>query len=253
MVPGSSTSSAAPPRCGRAGEFPLVRPPNPPPHKGREQFWAALPITIPSVFETTPGKALLNIHLRTHEGRSLALDQAVQRSLRVWFFGLGAGLPLISARDRYEAGQGHMFGKVAGLFTVFDARGEMLDQATMIRYLNEIMWFPSAFLSEYIAWHSVDDQSADSVFTDGDKSIIGRWFFDDKGRIINFTAKRYREINGDYSLDNWSTPITDYGALAGLNLPVAGQAMWHLPEGDLLYAELEVTELEYNTVQAEKR
>ena len=47
-------------------------------------------------FENTPGKALLNIRLRTVEGRSLRLDQAFQRSARVWFFGLGAGLPIIS-------------------------------------------------------------------------------------------------------------------------------------------------------------
>jgi hypothetical protein len=47
-------------------------------------------------FENTPGKALLNIRLKTAEGRSLRLDQAFQRSARVWFFGLGAGLPIVS-------------------------------------------------------------------------------------------------------------------------------------------------------------
>ena len=31
-----------------------------------------------------------------------------------------AGLPLMRARDKYESGQGHMFGKIAGLFTIFD-------------------------------------------------------------------------------------------------------------------------------------
>lgn len=164
-----------------------------------------------------------------------------------------AGLPLVSARDRYEAGQGHMFGKVAGLYTVFDARGPELNQATMIRYLNEIMWFPSAFLGEYITWQSVDDRSADAIFTDGDKSVSGRWFFDDEGRITNFTTKRYREVDGDYSLDDWSTPITGYGVLAGLNLPTQGQAVWHLPDGDLIYAELTITEVEYNTPRAAAR
>lgn len=47
-------------------------------------------------FENTPGKALLNIRLRTTDGRSLKLDQAFQRSARVWFFGMGAGLPIVS-------------------------------------------------------------------------------------------------------------------------------------------------------------
>jgi hypothetical protein len=164
-----------------------------------------------------------------------------------------AGLPLVSARDRYEEGHGHMLGKVAGLFTVFDTRGPELDQAAMIRYLNEIMWFPSAFLGQYVTWQSVDDHSADAVFSDGGKSVSGRWFFDAEGRITNFHTKRYREIGGDFSLDEWSTPITSYGLLAGLNLPAGGQAVWHLPEGDLVYADLAITEVEHNTARAAAR
>jgi hypothetical protein len=158
-----------------------------------------------------------------------------------------AGLPLLRARDRYAGGQGHMFGKLAGLITVFDARGDELDQATMIRYLNEIMWFPTAFLGENITWQAVDDQSAEVTFTDGGKSVSGRMFFDQVGRLTNFTALRYREMEGQYSLDPWSTPMTGYGVLAGLNLPLRGQAVWNLPEGDLVYADLEVTEVAYNS------
>ncbi len=158
-----------------------------------------------------------------------------------------AGLPLLRARDRYESGHGHMYGKLAGLFTVFDARGEELDQATMIRYLNEIMWFPTAFLGENISWQGIDDHSAEVTFSDHGKSVSARMAFDDVGRLTNFFAERYRELEGEFSLDPWSTPITGYGERAGLNLPVRGQAVWHLPAGDLPYADLEITEVEYNT------
>lgn len=157
-----------------------------------------------------------------------------------------AGLPILSAKDRYESGHGHMFGKLAGLFTVFDVRGEKLDQATMIRYLNEIMWFPTAFLGENISWEEVDDHSTRVTFTDRGKSVSAKMFFDNVGRLINFTTMRYREIDGDFSLDPWSTPITGYGLLAGLKLPVRGQAVWNLPSGDLPYVDLEVSEIEYN-------
>jgi hypothetical protein len=158
-----------------------------------------------------------------------------------------AGLPLVRARDKYESGQGHMFGKIAGLFTIFDIRGEKLDQGTMLRYLNEMMWLPSTFLGENISWRSVDDHSAQVIFTDCSKSVSARMFFDEVGRLTNFTAMRYREIGGEFSLDPWSTPITSYGVRAGLNLPVRGQAVWNLPSGDLVYADLEITEIEYNT------
>ena len=157
------------------------------------------------------------------------------------------GLPLLRARDRYEAGHGHMYGKLAGLVTVFDARGPELDQATMIRYLNEMMWFPTAFLRENITWEEVDEHTARVTFTDGGRSVSADMTFDDKGRLTNFATKRYREIEGSFSLDRWSTPITGYGQLAGLNLPIRGQAVWNLPEGDLVYAKLQVTEIEYNS------
>ena len=94
---------------------------------------------------------------------------------------------------------------------------------------------------------SVDDQSAQVIFNDCGKSVSAYMFFDEAGRLTNFTAKRYREIGGEFSLDPWSTPITSYGKRAGLNLPVCGQAVWNLDAGDLVYAELEITEIKYNS------
>jgi len=157
------------------------------------------------------------------------------------------GLPLLRARDEYRSGRGRMYAKLAGIITVFDVKGEKLDQGTMIRYLSEMIWFPIAFLGENIIWQAVDSQSADVHFNDAGKSVSGRLFIDDDGRPTNFTAMRYREIDGDFSLDAWSTPITGYGMYAGLNLPSKGQAVWHLQSGDLMYADLEVEEIEFNT------
>ena len=161
-----------------------------------------------------------------------------------------AGLPLLRARDQYKEGHGHMYGKLAGLMTVFDARGKELDQATMIRYLNEIMWFPTAFLGPNIAWEERDEHSAQVTFSDQGKSVSAQVFFDDVGRMTNFSTMRYRKIEGEYSLDPWSTPMTGYGELAGLKLPTRGRAVWHLPDGDLPYADLEVTEIAYNSAGA---
>ncbi len=157
-----------------------------------------------------------------------------------------AGLPLVYGQDRYKDGSGHMFGKVAGLFTVFDLTGEKLDQGTMLRYLNEMTWFPIAFLGENITWQALDGHSAQVTFADHGKSVSARLFFDDAGRPTDFVTQRYREIGGDFSLDTWSTPFTKYGVYAGLNLPTRGQAVWKLPSGDLPYADLEIIELEYN-------
>lgn len=155
------------------------------------------------------------------------------------------GLPLMRGRDHYEAGEGHMFGKLAGLFTIFDARGEQLNQATMVRYLNEIMWFPTAFLSKHIEWEAVDDHSAAVTFTDAGKSVSAVMYFDAEGRLTNFKTMRYQEKDGNFTLDPWATPVLAYGEFSGLKIPVRGQAVWHLEEGDLVYADLEISEVEY--------
>lgn len=157
-----------------------------------------------------------------------------------------AGLPLMFGSDTYKNGHGHMFGKLAGLYTIFDARGEQMDQGTMLRYLQEMTWFPIAFLGENITWQAVDDHAADVTFTDRGKSVSARMFFDDLGRMLTFIAQRYREDRGHYSLDTWSAPMTEYGHRAGLKLPIQGMGVWNLESGDLAYIKLEINEVEYN-------
>lgn len=156
------------------------------------------------------------------------------------------GIPLLRASDEYSRGHGQMMGKLAGLITLFDVRGDELDQGAMVRYLSEMIWFPIAYLGENISWERVDSDSADVSFSDAGRTVTGRMFFDHEGRPINFTAKRYREIDGDFTLDQWSTPITGYGVRAGLNIPILGRAEWNLSQGNLVYVDLAIEEIKYN-------
>jgi hypothetical protein len=70
--------------------------------------------------------------------------------------------------------------------------------------------------------------------------------FDGDGRPLNFVAKRHRMVGRRYDLETWSTPFTGHCEFEGLRLPVRGQGVWNLKEGDLVYVELEVTQLEYD-------
>lgn len=156
------------------------------------------------------------------------------------------GLPLLSARDTYSSGNGHMFGKLAGSFTVFDEQGAELLQGTMVRYLQEMVWFPTAYLSKYVTWAAVDDHAADVTFSDAGEQVSGRFYFDDEGRVLSFIADRYAEHDGSYRLATWATPMTEYGMFEGLRVPCVGRGIWQLPEGDLTYIKLRVTDVAYN-------
>lgn len=156
------------------------------------------------------------------------------------------GLPFIRARDSFQNGKGRMLVKCGGLVTLADATGMEMDQGAMMRYLNEMIWFPSAFLRNNVSFEPIDDDSAKVTLIDCRKTAQATMHFDDVGRMTDFVALRYREVKGKYALETWSTPISEYSEFDGLRLPVKGSAVWKLKEEDLEYINLVVTELKYD-------
>jgi hypothetical protein len=155
-------------------------------------------------------------------------------------------LPLVRGRDMYAGGRGNMLIRAAGLFTIADATGAETDQAALTRYLSEMIWFPTAFLEDNVAFAALDERSVRVTLTDRGRSVSGTLFFDDEGRLTDFVTQRYRMVEGRFELDTWSAPATEYGERAGLKLPVRGQAVWKLPEGDLPYIDVRITSLAYD-------
>ena len=43
--------------------------------------------------------------------------------------------------------------------------GEKMDEATLQRYLGEMVWFPSALLNPYVSWEVIDPLSAKATVT----------------------------------------------------------------------------------------
>lgn len=97
----------------------------------------------------------------------------------------------IVGRDKYENGKGHMIIKLLSLTTVADAKGKETDQEAMLRYLSEIVWFPSAALSYYIQWEQIDMTTAKATITYGGITASGLFKFDTNGNVVSFEAKRY--------------------------------------------------------------
>lgn len=156
------------------------------------------------------------------------------------------GLPLFSANDSYRDGRGRMFGKAAGLFTLFDDDSEKLTQGTLTRILSEMIWFPIAYLGDNVTWTAVDDRSADVALTDHGHTVSGRMFFDDLGRPFNFETMRYKEDKGEYAWLPWHTSSVEWGERGGLNIPVRNDVCWIMPEGKYTYGDFRIVAVEYN-------
>ncbi len=152
----------------------------------------------------------------------------------------------ITGRDKYWQGRGNMLIKLLSVFPVVDATGDELDQGTLVRYLNEMMWFPSAARSEYIRWEAIDDTSAKATMEYKGVSGSAVFCFNQKGEITNMVADRYRDADGRFELTPWSTPIEGYREFNGIRIPYKGDGVWKLDSGDFSYIRLEVTDVEYN-------
>jgi hypothetical protein len=157
------------------------------------------------------------------------------------------GLPIIRVRDLYMEGRGSILVKALSLFIIGNSEGRDMDQGAMMRYLNEMMWFPSAFFGKNISFEPIDANSAKVTLKDMGKSVTATIYFDEEGKLTNFIAPRYRDMgNNKFDLENWSTPIKEYGEFEGIKLPIKGAGVWNLKEGDLEYIDVTVTDLQYN-------
>jgi hypothetical protein len=155
-------------------------------------------------------------------------------------------LVTVSGRDGYRNGEGSIEMRVLSLVPVASKTGGGLNQGAALRYLNEIMWFPTAALSEQITWEPVDATSARAVFRDGDLTVSTIFVFDAEGKITTMTADRYNDEKDD--ILPWSTPIEAWGEFDGLRIPVKGQGVWAYPTGDFTYIRLEITDIAYDPV-----
>lgn len=154
--------------------------------------------------------------------------------------------PLVSitGRDRYTAGTGDINMRVLGLISVSHKSGGALNQGALLRYLNEMMWFPAAALRPYISWTQIDSTSAKATMTAGDITGDAIFFFDEAGRITNMTADRENDAKGKRL--PWSTPITAYGEFGEIRIPTEGTAIWQYETSEFPYVRLRVTEIEYD-------
>lgn len=152
----------------------------------------------------------------------------------------------IYAKDEFIDGRGNLVVKLLGLITVADAKGYEVDHGELMRFLAECIWFPSAFLNDYMEWEAVDENSARATITHGKISASVTYHFNEKGEVTSITAKRYREVNGEFVLEDWEGQILEYSEFNGLTVPSRVDIIWKLDTGDFSYDRIEVVEIEYN-------
>jgi hypothetical protein len=152
------------------------------------------------------------------------------------------GLVPVLARDTYSQGRGRMLIRPLDLFTVGDGTGEEYAIGELVTYLNDgIFIAPSMLLVPEVRWSPVDATSFDVALTDHGRTVTARVFVDERAAPVNFeTTDRFYSDPRDARKTTrcrWSTPVEGWRELDGRRLWTRGQAIWHMPEGELAYAD----------------
>jgi hypothetical protein len=193
--------------------------------------------------------------MRTSPAQKWMPVEAVQYSTlvgplsRTWYARIKMGpLTLLSGYDRYDNGEGRMLIRLLSLFPVVNIRGLEIDLSALIIFINDMVMWPTAFVSDYIHWEPIDAATARLRVNLHGRQFSAVCHFNEAGEMVNFVSEdRYRSVGKGFEQDKWSTPFRNYHEVNGLRIPREGEAIWHLPEGDFPYIRAEIGQVEYDT------
>lgn len=157
--------------------------------------------------------------------------------------------PLIKlyGRDKLIDGEGEMLIKLLSLLTVVDeGPGEEMNTGSMLRFLGEICWFPSAALSENITWEETGRYTAKATFRMEQSEVEGEFTFNGAGDLESFEALRYYGGGPDSTQEKWYIKASEYKEFSGYRVPSKSSVTWKLAEGDFTWLNLEITAIEFN-------
>lgn len=161
------------------------------------------------------------------------------------------GMPVL-VHDAYIAGEGVLHATLAGLASLVTLRGTgELAQGELMRFVAEAAWYPTALLpSQGVQWRAVDDSTATATLSDGDLSLTLRFCFAADGLIASVRAEaRGRTVGNDSIPTAWEGRWSDYAERDGMQIPLAGEVAWLLPEGRKPYWRGRIARLRYAYAQ----
>jgi hypothetical protein len=163
--------------------------------------------------------------------------------------------PLINVygRDRYVDGKSQMLIKISSIFTVVNVRdNEKVNKSTLQRYLMELPWYPSAALSPYITWESINKYSAKATMNFKGVTGTAIYHFKPNGDLEKISAFRYKEIDEHSEPIECIGEVVDSTIIDGITIPTKLNVSWMLDGEKFTWYRLEILDVKFNRVNLSK-
>ena len=123
-----------------------------------------------------------------------------------------------------------------------------MNQSETVTLFNDMcLLAPAMLLDPRVGFQAVDVRTVFATFTNAGIAVQARLSFAEDGMLANFQSDdRYLSSDGkSYEKYRFSTPVLSYRELGGRRIPEYARATWALPEGELVYAEIEILNIAY--------
>ena len=158
------------------------------------------------------------------------------------------GVLPVRGRDRFQDGHGEMRISLLSMVPVVNAMDDpAIDEASLQRFLAEIVWYPTAARHPAIRWDAEGDHAARATLQVGDVTATGVFSFDATGGLASFSAQRFRGAGDDATRSLWTVTALDHATFQGVRVPSRVEATWTLNDGtDWTWLRMEVTDVVYD-------
>jgi hypothetical protein len=151
----------------------------------------------------------------------------------------------ISATDAFVNGRGSLEIKGLSVIPMGSFSGPETDSGELVSFLLELVWFPACWLSRFIVWHSVDEQSAGVAIRVGELQASAFVFFGEDGLPARTLTNRYRLVGRRFEMATLFARCGSYREVHGVLVPFEVSVAWVLPEGEFEYFRATITDLNY--------
>ncbi|HEY8608652.1 MAG TPA: DUF6544 family protein [Noviherbaspirillum sp.] len=139
----------------------------------------------------------------------------------------------LQVRDTYVDGAGSTRLTLLSAFVVQEQPpGSEINRGALQRYLAEAPWYPTALLpAAGVRWSAIDARRAQATLKDHGTSISLEFRFNEDGDVESVhTPARWRSTRDGFVRERWEARFRDYHRVAGMRIPLAGEAGWYAGE-----------------------
>jgi hypothetical protein len=158
-------------------------------------------------------------------------------------------------KENYIEGKGKMHIKLLNILSVVNLKNKEIDESALVTYLAECALIPSGFLNKNIVWQAIDSNTVRATIIDNNNSISGIFYFNEIGELIKFVSddRYYITTENIFVKMQWVAEMGNYRLMnCGFKLSSYLRATWKLPEGDFLYFDGQIKDINYNKTVIEQ-